>query len=163
MAMIPLLVARLIAEIGGEDEMSDLQFLSIKEFEDKRVDINSIYNNTNSTAENDIAIQTATTGKDMYLAEASVSFRLNSVTGKSVIFRLRVNDVEIEKFTRTPNPQDNILRIFLQTGLKVLTGETIRITAQNNNTTNGVLGVAILKLWEEDTGATPQIPPLTPV
>ena len=173
--MIPLLVARLIAK-GEGDEMSDIQYLAIKEFKTKRVDVDGTLSLNNNSVETDLATQTASAGKDMYLGEASISGRVTNEAGGNigtVTYRLFANAVEIDKFVIEDPRKDsssgqrygNWEHTFLTKSVKVIATQVIKITAQNqaagiNRTT---IQQGKLLLWEENTGATPQEPPLNPV
>ena len=142
--------------VKGVGIMGDSAFLAKKEFDGKRVDVNATYNNTGNSNENDIATETANTGKDMYIHEARVNAELNSVTSKSTTFRLYLNGVEVDKFQDLIiQDQQKFFQFHGIKGRKVLAGQIIKITAQNNNATNGVQGYAELILYEEDTGVDP--------
>ena len=83
-----------------DDEMGDIEYLSIKEFENKRVDVNATLSLNNTSTETDLVTQTANTGKDMYLGAASFNGRITNQAGGelgSVTYVLYINGFEKEK------------------------------------------------------------------
>ena len=56
--------------------MGDIDYLSIKKFDGKRVDVNTQTTILNTSTETDIVTATANTGKDMYLASAKLNFQM---------------------------------------------------------------------------------------
>lgn len=160
MTMIPLLVARLIQE-GAGDEMGDLEYLAIKEFEGKlRTDRGSLSIASTLTA------LTATAGKDMYIGKAKVVFTNNGTGGTNSLnqVELQLNGSAIEIVTQsitTSVDGFNFEYEFKDMGHKVLAGQVIRLQVTTLGTTVDVVG--FIECWEEDTGASPQIPPLEPV
>ncbi len=158
-------VLRGVAE-EEEDDMGDIEYLAIKEFDAKRVDANATLTLNNTSTQTDLVTQTAQGGKDMYLAEASIGGQVNNeASGEvgGVTYILFVNGVEADRF-RVENPDDldvsgSWTHKFTTKGIKVLTTQIIKITAKNDltgiNTTTTHEGV--LLLWEEDTATTPAI------
>jgi len=148
---------------GADDEMSDLQFLTIKEFEGKvRSDDGFL------SANGDLATLTANTGKDMYLARAQCSFLINNGStsfAEDQIVVLKIDGVVIETARVTlgstgllPN---NPIYEFKNIGRKVLAGEIIKLEVTNSS--GQVDNQGFIECFEEDTGTSPQIPPLNPV
>jgi len=151
-AFLPKLLAR------GR-KLSELESRSIKEVDTKRVDVD-VSTSLASTSETDLATQTASTGKDMYLAEARVSWSKGSTGTPDINIRLFVNGVQKEEKEWEEIVQnDEDTYTFLTKGVKVTTGQIIKITAQSSST-DAIAFESKLLLWEETTSATPQIPPL---
>lgn len=152
--MIPLLVTRLIAQ-GGV--LSDIEFLSIKEFEDK---VRSDEGTLSTTG--DLATLTANVGKDMYIASAKVVFYvLASAFEVNNQVALKINGVTIEIARAALAMGSNggtssIVYEFKNIGHKVTTGQIIKLEVLNLNTDVDVVG--FIECFEEDTDATPQIP-----
>ncbi len=154
---LPLILFKVVGAVAAED-MSDIQYLAIKEFEGKvRTDENTINNVTGVTA-----TLTANVGKDMYLAKASITLSSNSANSDNdVTGALRVNGVDIEPFKLTIVPENQSKTFkFSTVGLMVPAGQVIDI---NIALIEFVQINAFLECWEEDTGESPQIPPLNPV
>lgn len=155
-------IVSLVSGVKGR-KLSDLEFLSIKEFNDKRVDVDGEVADL-GTSETDVATQTANTGKDMYLGKAVITLQQSSTTVTNLVkVRLFANAVEIEK--RTVEVQSNSgsknsegFYEFISKGVKVETGQIIKITAEPTSATGTLVANATLTLWEEDTGVSPQIP-----
>jgi len=158
----------ILFQVGAKGrKLSDIEFLSIKEFgtdgtDSKRVDVdNQQLSRLATTVEADLATQTASGGKDMYIAKGYfVTARTAGVTF-NITVRLYLNGVVIETF-KLENPvlDEEFAFTFKTTSRKVTTGQIIKITVQNSvsaaatrsDTSGGLL------LWEEDTNASPQIP-----
>ncbi len=146
--------------------LSDIEYLSIKEFDGKRVDVTTTASLTLSatSTETDLVTQTANTGKDMYLGEAS--FEIWDGGSASVVptIRLYINGVVKEtsilqlNVASTNAYESRTIRTFSTKGLKVATGQIIKITVQNDGTASKIThSNGKLVLWEEDTGASPQV------
>lgn len=145
-------------------KVSDIEFLSIKEFDGKRVDVdNPLLNLNNNSVETDLVTQTAAGGKDMYLGGASIGGSVENISGGTLVevtYRLYANAVEIDKFVKNdPISKEGWTYKFLTKSVKVTTGQIIKITAKNgasgiNKETNHQ---GKLILWEENTDETPQI------
>ena len=142
--------------------LSDIEFLSIKDFDTKRVDVDAEdVNIVATTTETDIVTQTADTGKDMYLGVASFENTIINNPPFDVTIRLVVNGITVETIKRDQAVGDVDFEFTFETkGIFVTTGQIIKITVQHSvsagNTRTSTN--AKLILWEEDTGATPQIP-----
>lgn len=145
-------------------KLSDVEFFAIKEFDNKRVDVDNILTLANTNVETDLTTQTASGGKDMYLGEASIGGQVTDTFGGEIggiTYRLFVNAVEIDRFrVEDPSEDEEWTYKFLTKGVKVTTGQIIKITAKNDNAgvNRNTTHQGKLVLWEEDTNNTPQIP-----
>lgn len=152
----------ILFKVRGGGDMGDILDLAIKEFEGKRVDADANVTVTNTTTETDLVTQTANTGKDMYIGIASFNSSIaNFTTSNTVIARLFANGVNIEEFIFRATAQNEDFEYEFKTkGINVLAGQIIKITIQHSNATaaNVTQNNGKLVLWEEDTGASPQIP-----
>jgi len=150
-------IAFLKSRAGGK--LSDIEFLAIKEFGSKRVDVDDSLSSA-LTGEKDLAVATAASGKDMYLASASFSFAKSSATADDVFMRLYINGTQIEEITYQNLPQvppgNNWQYEFKTKGVKVAATQIIKITKEQV-TTNNINFESKLVLFEEATGATPQV------
>lgn len=139
----------------------DISFLSKKEFDNKRVDVNGSLTLNNTIVETDLVTQIATGGKDMYLAAASINGTATSVNVVlSATYRLFINGVEKDKFSiRDPMEGDEWDYKFIIQPVKVTTGQIIKITAQNGIAQVNAITIqnGKLVLWEEDTGVDPSL------
>jgi len=154
-------IVSIVSGVEGvaDDEMSDIQFLAIKEFEGKtrKLDGTATGNGTLVTLE-------AGSAKDMYLAGAKVNvFDENVVNVSRGTISLTINNVveEICELGGTSNTQGSFPYSFKLKGIKVTTGQVIKLEITDFEGTPAFFGV--LHCWEEDTDASPQIPPLNPV
>jgi len=146
---------------GGK--LSDIEFLSIKEFDGKAVE-----NESTRTTTGVLATLTAAGGKDLYLAKAKITVRQTAinVAEKNCIIELQLNGIVKETFSSlmhdgsvagTPGAL-TIPYEFAITGLKVAATQVIKlqvVTLDSQQEVNGVI-----EGWQEDTAATPQIPTL---
>ena len=145
--------------------MSDIEYLSIKEFDVKRVDKNTTLDLSNSIVETDVVTQTAAGGKDMYLGEATCPMHGTDTEGGppgfTATYRLFANGIEIETiqlFINIGTGQENQIN-FKTLGIKVAAGQIIKITVQHSLAGGrSTHSEGKLVLWQEDTGTTPQIP-----
>ncbi len=147
------------------DEMSDIQFLAIKEFNGKLVEDEG-GQAVNTTG--DLATLTADTGKDMYLGKAHASVSLDGLgttAGVGTIV-LKVNGLVKDTWNfallagsgeagTTMDDHEFLI------GFKVVTGQIIKLECTVAGT--DVLTQGQIECWEESTGQSPQIPPLNPV
>jgi len=150
-------------------DMGDIEYLSIKEFDGKvRSDEGFL------SAIGDLATLTATVGKDMYLARAQVTFFVNTsaeyaVTASKVELKINSVIIETSAFTsrRNETPASGgagsgvtgtLVYEFKNIGRKVLAGEIIKLEVTVLDTECDVEG--FIECFGEDTGTTPQIPPL---
>lgn len=144
----------------------DLAFLAKKEFDNQRVDVSSTGLTLSDTStETTLVTQTASTGKDMYMAKASAETHVDLATGAfDVTARLYVNGVVVETltlegFVDTNGPDNMHTFNFKSTGDKVLTTQIIKITIQNSSgaASRRSSSRGKLILWEEDTGVDPTV------
>lgn len=144
---------------SGKKRLSDIEYLSIKEFGGKRVDADAETAITNTSTETDIVTVTASSGKDMYLAGAKMKSTGTVVTTTNVTYRLFANGVELEKVTFTgegPNSEQSFN--FLTKGVKVAATQIIKLTGQNSDATaTTVTYFGKLILFEETTGESPAV------
>jgi len=165
MTMVGLPLILFGVEIGDTD-MGDIEYLAIKEFDGK---LRS--NEGTLSATGDLATLTANTGKDMYLASAKCTFYLNNDSNAISLqneVQLSVNAVIIERAITSYTVQTSsgaaVLTIkyeFKNIGRKVAAGEIIKLAVTTLDVDTDVTG--FIECFEEDTGETPQIPPLNPV
>ena len=148
--------------ITGDTDMDDIEYLSIKDFNSKLRSNDSVRTTTGV-----LATLTANTGKDMYLASAIISCGSTSAGTPSGLYtvQLRVNSVVVETgYVYITGVSDNGWNKyeFAFKG-KVTTGQVIDLNVSRavSVTTTEVSGS--IQCFEEDTGTTPQIPPLKPV
>jgi len=145
---------------GGKKRLSDIEYLSIKDFDGKRVDVDDILSITTSSTELDAATQTAGSGKDMYLAGANITSIITLQSQAfSIIFRLYVNGTVVETLeVEGVALADEYSLTFLTKGVKVAATQIIKITAQQSGTTGrSSQHRSKLMLFEEATGESPQI------
>jgi len=147
----------------GGRKLSDIEYLSIKDFGSKRVDKTTVVIVTDTTTETDIVTQTASSGKDMYLGEGIINFTENSLNQTVLVtLRLYINGTVIEtiKYLAVPAQDTHTFNYkFLSKGKKVAATEIIKITTQHNvNTSNTSFTYGgTLILFEEVTGESPAI------
>lgn len=140
-------------------KLSDIEFLSIKEFEGKvRSD------ESRRTTVGDLATLTANSGKDMYLATAKVNMTGNFSLNASCTVKLSINGIVIETaaFLSSGGTLDLAAEGLLQyeyefknIGRKVAATQIIKleVTAEIDIIVEG-----FIECFEEDTGNSPQIP-----
>jgi len=140
---------------GRRKRLSDIEFLSIKEFDGKAV--TSEVTRLTADGAGDLATLTASSGKDMYLAKAKINVITNNATALQTVIELKVNGVIKETFDSllltTANTTINYE--FAITGLKVAATQIIKlelISLGANTQVNSVL-----ECFEETTGESPQI------
>jgi len=145
------------------DRLSDIEFLSIKEFGNK------LKTNTGQQADGgtgNTATLTASGGKDLYLAKATVTFRRDALhTGGPRVLEVtlvangtikdRLEFSEVGSSTNGPWGNGGITVPFTVQGIKVLAGETIVIDVVTSNADVDISGTLVG--FEEDTGTTPQV------
>jgi len=149
------------ALFGRKKRLSDIEYLSIKEFDGKLVE-----NEKFLSATGDLATLTASSGKDMYLASAKVVFFANTqnasaATADEVV--LKVNDVikETVKFSWGANlgnatGGDLVFDYeFKNIGQKVAATQVIKLEVITLDADTDVEGY--IQCFEETTGESPQI------
>lgn len=151
-------IAYLELLIAGGDDLGDRLDILIKAFEGKTRNAKGVLG---TGATGDVATITASGGKDMYLvvAEGSLS---NLDVGSLNIINLVINGAIVEtlEFTLSSTSQTAVTYKFNFSG-KVATGQIIKIT---RTTASGATSIrANIEVFEENTGVSPQIPPLQPV
>ena len=159
--MVGTIPVTFIPKKFGGRKLGDLEFLSIKEDEDKRVDVDDATSVTNTVTETDLATQTASGGKDMYLGGAKWTCSISSNANFDILIQLYVNGVVVEQKTFDEVSNNNDLEyVFLTKGEKVTTGQIIKITMIHSSATPTRItkNKTKLILWEEPTGESPQIP-----
>lgn len=143
-------------------DMGDIEYLAIKEFDGKLID-----NDGTLSVLGDLCTLTASVGKDMYLATAKVNVFMaaNNQGGQTVTCTLNVNGIIRETFSwfggtnaGGTNGDNGDNYEFDLKGIKVTTGQIIKLEVTSIGSGMGING--IISAFEEDTGATPQIPPL---
>jgi len=135
---------------GGR--LSDIEYLSIKEFDGKLVQ-----NDSTRTTTGDLATLTASSGKDMYLAIARVDVGTTDNTVDDTLVRLLINGTVIEA-VRFELDGDGIgwsSFTFASKGFKVAATQIIKLEVINIGTNHLVEGTLIC--FEEATGESPQI------
>lgn len=140
-------------------DMGDIEFLSIKEFDGKLRQDNSV-----RTTTGDLATLTASGGKDMYLAKAKINVINNNLAAGAVLATvvLKINGVIVEtaEFVFVNFTGDTISSVgesdyeFIVIGFSVLTTQIIKLeltVATNAKVTGSIV------CFEEDTGITPKV------
>ena len=148
---------------GGK--LSDIEFLAVKDFDGKLVKNEGV-----KSATGDLATLTASSGKDMYVARAKVSFTPSSIgTGSgegNAIVKLKINGTVVEtaryswsaRSTSTSNfGAANFAEDyeFKNIGHKVAATQIIKlevVTLTGNTNAEG-----FVECFEETTGETPQV------
>ncbi len=159
---LPLILFK-VGAVATED-MSDIQYLAIKEFDGKIRSSEGIL-----SVIGDLATLTANNGKDMYLASAKITFTLSTIiVGQANLNNrvdLKINGVLIESARYSININSgnlfDLVYEFKNIGRKVLAGEIIKLEAITLGSVSSVAG--FIECFEEDTGNSPQIPPLNPI
>ena len=137
--------------------LSDIEYLSIKEFDGKRVDVDDQQILATGT-ETDLATQTANAGKDMYLGVASINLEINGLA-TTYLIQLYADGTVVDAFRIQMPSTDadrHIFYTFPTKGIKVAATQIIKITtdASASNSTNYTTK---LVLWEEATGDSPAV------
>ena len=143
--------------------MSDIEFLAKKEFDGKLV------TNTGQQADGgtgNAAILTASSGKDLYLAKASVTLRMDAVSTSFLlpevtlvangVVKDRVEATALANSSSGPDLAVNALKYeFTVQGIKVATTETIVIDVVSSDVDIDITGTLVG--FEETTGDDPTI------
>jgi len=140
--------------------LSDIEFLSIKEFDTKRVDVDGEDTNAADNTNEDVVTQTANSGKDMYLGGAKFNVRVNTGGGSPWIYvvDLVINGVIEETYINaTPPTGEDFEYTFLTKGVKVAATQIIKIQHRNATASKSTTCTGKLVLWEETTGASPAV------
>ena len=136
---------------GAKRKLSDIEYLSIKEFDGKLVENEGVLTGTTGT----LATLTASTNKDMYLAVAKISMKGGPNNG-SLKVELQVNGDVKETFLGEIFAASAEQYEFVSKGFKVITTQVIKLEAITVDAQVIVEGT--LSCFEETAGATPQIP-----
>jgi len=129
--------------------LSDIEFLSIKEFDGKLVKNDSV-----RTTVGDLATLTASSGKDMYVGTATIS-GYDIVNNAVSVVVLKINGTEVERFTHVASTEDNNFTYEFKTKGKVAATEIIKIEWITEGDTGTIAGA--IQCFEETTGASPQV------
>lgn len=125
--------------------LSDIEYLSIKEFDGKLVKNMG----AKLTAVGTLATLTASSGKDMYLARAKIAFRL---TSGNIEVELRINGTAVETMVSDIAASNHEYE-FHSTGYKVAATEKIELEWI---TETGIAQLeGFIECFEETTGASP--------
>lgn len=157
--MIPLLVARIKKAVGAT--LSDIEYLAIKEFNGKRVDVNDTTTVTATNTETDIITTTAAVGKDLY--NGSVSGTVISAGGQSLtafLLKLYLNGTVVETLEFGTLPINEAVPFEFKTiGSSVATGQIIKVTFTliGDTASRQATCESKMVLWQEDTGVSPQV------
>ncbi len=158
---LPLILFKLPSGAVADDEMSDFQYLAIKKFLDKLKRVSTI--TTTSTDTTVLATLTASGAHDLYLAKANITFNTQA-GGSEIQIDLKANGVVIDSYVvrLSSTSELDADHDFTISGEKVTTGQTFTVVATLIGGVSTKFNATILG-WEEDTGASPQEPPLEPV
>ena len=143
---------------GGRRRLSDIEFLSIKEFGNKLRYVKGTERSSTGT----LATITANTGKDMYLARAQITFAVNTILSGSTNNQvdLYVNGTIIESAEHSHRGTSNegatyaLVYEFKNIGHKVTAGQIIKleVASASSVTVNG-----FIECFEETAGSSPKI------
>ncbi len=146
---------RIPIEGGIATFLSDILVLSVKSLLNKVKTDEGIL----AGATGDLATLTASGGKDMYIARATVNFvNQFSATTATAIANLKINGIIVETCRFTAERTGAGVGIKSQTypftniGHKVTTGQIIKLDVTSNSSST-VLG--FIECYEEDTGVSP--------
>lgn len=151
--MIPIVIFPALSV--RRKKLSDIEYLSIKEFEGK-----TRQNNGTRTTTGTLATLTAAAGKDMYLAKAKVTvYDQDAGNTESADIELSFNGVvqETVNLGGSTETQGTFEYEFIITGLKVAAGQIIKLEVVTIQATPFTIR-GVIECWEEPTGETPQIP-----
>lgn len=151
----------ILFQIPSDEDLSDIQFLAIKAFNEK-----IRFDRGVSGVAGILATLTANIGKDMYIARAKISIIYNSsantvIQGTTVNLKLNgiIFESGIAEFGGNNTGNQAVTYTaeyeFKNIGHKVLEGETIELDATVID--NGVVVDGFIECFEENTGTSPQI------
>ena len=142
--------------------MSDIQYLAIKEFNGKRADKDVSITKTGPQTDSVVIAQTATPGHDLYgVSVHIVYFNETGLNATIENFKIRQNGVTIKEIDNPSSESGQITYDF--DSIKVAAGQDIDVVVSQSGGTLNTRYIAEMIMWEEDTNATPQIPPLKPI
>ncbi len=138
--------------------LSDIEYMSIKEFDSKRVS-NQVRLTTAGTG----ATLTAGAGKDLYLAGASVTLHIEGLANANdeSVLELTANSVVIETITlssegnSSTNAATGYQVNFMAKGIKVAATQVLKIEGATIDANHAV--ETFIYGFEESTGASPAI------
>ncbi len=138
--------------------LSDIEFLAKKEFDGK---LRTAKGTLSATG--DLATITANSGKDMYLAKAKVSARIeDTAKNRTVIVELKVNGVikatwacDLSAQFTTIGATSSIGYEFVMSGIKVAATQIIKLEVVTLDASVEVNGELVV--FEETTGESPVI------
>lgn len=145
----------------GRKKLSDIEYLSIKEFDNKLRNDEGLLSATGT-----LATLTANTGQDMYIARAQVVFFINA-GGANTSFadavELRINGTVVETATSSfgvfsgsgVGGNSVLVYDFKNIGHSVAAGQIINLEVTTLSSVVDVEG--FIECFEEPTGTTPQV------
>ena len=146
---------------GVRKSLSDIEYMSIKDFDGKRVDVDASTTVNATVTETDLATQTASSGKDMYLAKASCQVEVDlKGVDFTFIVKLYANGVQIDAKSFRALTVDQREEIdFKPIGVKVAATQIIKMTITHNVSSANTKTITLsqLMLFEESTGDSPQV------
>ena len=137
--------------------LSDIEYLSIKEFDGKLVKNDGVL-----SATGDLATLTASAGKDMYLAKAKVNVE-GGGSGGSCTITLNINGTVVEtyevKFAAISSAQALVNKSshyeYINIGQKVAATQIIKLEVTQESSIDNIHGSIVC--FEEATGDSPAI------
>ena len=139
--------------------LSDIEYLAKKEFDGKLKKSEGFL-----SVAGDLATLTASSGKDMYIARAKVTFFVNTSTGAPIVVAdevvLKINGVIVEtgKYSLRISTDAGVAAFsyeFKNIGHKVAATQIIKLEVITLDTETDVEG--FIECFEETTGESPQI------
>ena len=128
--------------------MSDIEYLAIKEFENKTRIATADNVTPAASTETDVLTLTATTGRDMYFAHADITVRSTSAGTAIVTVRFYLNGIVVSKRSYRLSSEGstplNIAPFLSMRGKKVASGQIMKITVEVANETSAVDGALIV-------------------
>ena len=142
----------------GGGRLSDIEYMSIKEFDSKRVS-----NQVRLTAAGTGATLTASGGKDLYLAGAEVTLHLEAFgnANDESVLELTANGTVIETITLSSEGNTSVATgtgyqaNFMAKGIKVAATQVLKIEGATIDSNHAV--ETFIYGFEEATGASPAI------
>ena len=143
------------AFLQRKGKVSDIEYLAIKDFGGKRVDVTDNQSSSTST-EIDMATQTASGSHDMFFGGGNFRMRNTTANNAQGLVKLKINGTTVEQREITITSGSQFTYEFISKGHKVATGEVIKITITAGHT--GLTDyTSNLVLWEELTGDSPAV------
>jgi len=136
----------------GGGRLSDIEFLAIKDFGSKLVKNEGVL-----SATGDLATLTASSGKDMYIARAKVTWFSNtaspSIIASECVLKINGTIVETSKVSLSAN--NSLIYEFKNIGHKVAATQIIKLEVISIDSEVDIEG--FIECFEEATGETPQV------